>query len=288
MLIRAGHSADIPTIVRWRKETAAWLARNGSDQWSEAGLADDEFLTRVTNSISAGETWIAENDGKVVGTAAIDQWADPGLWTPAELAESLIIHRMIVPRSHAGQGIGEFLLDHADRLAAAAGQRWLRLDAWTVNTQLHKYYRAQGFQHVRDVAGKVSGALFERSVADRFLIGDKTLPSKMVHPRTLEPDESPTEQPPDHWLIVDDLVVDRHHIRSGGRAPVELNPNNAQTLHFDGLQWRCISLSGWGIEYADTVVEWPRGLVLDPRLDYTVQEIGGRANIKPAAAAVER
>lgn len=165
MYIRPAHQEDLTTIVRWRREAAAWLAERGSDQWSDAGLSEDQFTDRVTRSIAAGETWLAvTDDGAPVGTIALDQWADPGLWPDEQLAQALVIHRMIIDRSAKGGQVGEVLLQHADQVAAGLGRTWLLLDAWSSNSGLHAYYRRAGFEYVRTVPGFASGALFQRPV----------------------------------------------------------------------------------------------------------------------------
>ncbi|MGH3755494.1 MAG: GNAT family N-acetyltransferase [Pseudonocardiaceae bacterium] len=167
MIIRRAVIDDLPTIVELRRERAAWLADIGSDQWS-VGLTERGFRQRVQDSIQAGETWMATaDDGRVVGTIAIDQWTNPGLWSQAELADAVIVHRMITRRCAAGQGIGQALLAHTDRFAIDAGRRWVRLDAWTSNHGLHRYYEHAGFRHVRTVADypSRSTALFEREVS---------------------------------------------------------------------------------------------------------------------------
>lgn len=167
MRIRQAHSADAPTIVRWRQEAASWLADIGSDQWSDAGLTQDAFEHRVSDSIAAGETWIAEDsEGRPLGTIAVDTTADAGLWSPDELRNAYVIHRMIIDRSAAGRGVGEKLINHAIHLAQQTGRTRLILDAWTSNKRLHKYYCSQGFRHVRTVVehSTPSGALFMREL----------------------------------------------------------------------------------------------------------------------------
>jgi len=167
VIIRRAEPDDLETIVGLRHERASWLARRGSDQWSDAGLDDATFRQRVSDSILAGETWMATtNDGRDVGTVAIDHHADPGLWTDTEAAEAVIVHRMIVQVDAAGSGVGTALLDQADRVAEAEGRPWVRLDAWTTNAGLHELYRRHGFRHVRTVEGHASpsAALFERPV----------------------------------------------------------------------------------------------------------------------------
>ena len=98
-------------------------------------------------------------------TVTVDRWVNPDLWTPKEAAEpALYAHKLTVTRAYGGQGLGAERLDWAGSRAAAAGDRWLRVDVWTTNRQLQDYYRRLGFAHVRTVvlAHNPSGALFQR------------------------------------------------------------------------------------------------------------------------------
>ncbi len=54
------------------------------------------------------------------------------------------------------------MLDWDSYRAFDAGLTWLRLDAWTTNPRLHDYYLGAGFQHVRTIESRVSGACFQR------------------------------------------------------------------------------------------------------------------------------
>lgn len=169
MQIRRATQTDLRTILKWRNERAAWLHRLGETQWNDAvGSLDANTLKeRVETSIKNGETWIAEVDGQPVGTIAADQWSDPGLWTPEELSDALFIHRLMTPVS-GPKGIGAPLIDHAESLAVQQGKNWLRLDAWTSNTRLRRFWLDSGFSHVRTVQDHgvplAWGALFQRPV----------------------------------------------------------------------------------------------------------------------------
>lgn len=166
MIIRQAEQSDLEHIVRWRQEAAQWLSDLGSDQWSDVGLSDESFLARVQKSIRDGETWMANYGNRPVGTIAIDEWTDDGLWTPAEVSDAMFVHRMIIDRDFAGQGIGAALLNQAEQIAASKGKEWIRLDAWTSNMELHRYYESRNFQHVRTVEDhpSPSAALFARPV----------------------------------------------------------------------------------------------------------------------------
>lgn len=166
MQIRTATPDDVDLIATWRAEAAAWIGDLGFDQWSDAGIDDVEFRRRVSESICAGETWMAVDNETPVGTIAVDEHSDPGLWTSEELEHAVIAHRMIVPRWASGRGIGHVLVSQAERVAEQRGRMFIRLDAWTTNPALHQYYRRLGFRHVRTVpdAPTPSAALFERRV----------------------------------------------------------------------------------------------------------------------------
>ena len=86
--------------------------------------------------------------------------AEEGLWTEQELQEpSMFVNKLTVARTHAGRNLGGRLLDWAGERAHRAGAKWLRLDAWTTNEALQRYYLRHGFEHVRTVreGGAVNG-----------------------------------------------------------------------------------------------------------------------------------
>jgi GNAT superfamily N-acetyltransferase len=119
----------------------------------------------MLRNIQAGETFIVWDDGTPAATITVDRWANPDLWTPAEAAEpALYAHKLTVARTHAGQSLGVELLDWVGTRAADNGATWLRLDVWTTNYELQRYYLEQGFTHVRTVilSHNPSGALFQR------------------------------------------------------------------------------------------------------------------------------
>ncbi|MEU0503956.1 GNAT family N-acetyltransferase [Nocardia sp. NPDC005998] len=166
-VIRRASLSDLGLICRLRIQRTAWLTARGSDQWTVAGrgLPIEIFARSVGRSLDAGETWIAEVAGEPAGTITVNEQADPGLWSPWELADAVIVHYMIVELRFAGQRIGHRLLAHAASLAREQQRHWVRLDAWTTNTDLHDYYRSAGF-HLARIAGPVtsgpSRALFQR------------------------------------------------------------------------------------------------------------------------------
>jgi GNAT superfamily N-acetyltransferase len=157
---------DLSLLIAFRDEAARWLAARGIDQWREPWPTEDLMEEGMLRNIRAGETFIVWNDdGAPAATITVDRWANPELWTPEEAAEpALYAHKLTVARAYAGQDLGAELLDWAGARAAAGGDRWLRVDVWTTNQDLQRYYLRLGFTHVRTVTGtrNPSGALFQR------------------------------------------------------------------------------------------------------------------------------
>ncbi|MFJ3650760.1 GNAT family N-acetyltransferase [Streptomyces murinus] len=121
----------------------------------------------------AGTVFMLRDGHTTAGTITVTADAEDGLWTDEELAEpAMFVNKLTVAREYAWQNLGGRLLDWAGDRAHCAGARWLRLDAWTTNEALQRYYLAQGFTHVRTIlvgtavngGPRVSGWLAQRAV----------------------------------------------------------------------------------------------------------------------------
>ncbi|MEV7940860.1 GNAT family N-acetyltransferase [Kitasatospora sp. NPDC088264] len=149
MIITRAGIEDLPRLMRFRTDTAAWLATLGSDQWSTSFPGD-----HIARSIEAGEVFVVRETptADLAATITLDTAADPLLWTPEERkVGSLYVHKLTIDRQHAGVNLGARLLNWAGDQAFHRGAKWLRLDAWTSNVRLHQYYVEQGFTHIRTV-----------------------------------------------------------------------------------------------------------------------------------------
>lgn len=169
MIIELATLPDLPRLIRFRTDAAKWLAERGTDQWSSPFPAE-----QMRASVEAGEVFLIREPEQAdpAATVTLDRKIDPelwDLWTPEERAEpALYVHKLTVDRQYAGQDLGGRILDWAADRAAREGARWLRLDAWTTNTRLHRYYVEHGFQHVRTTPDpdEVSGWLAQRPAVE--------------------------------------------------------------------------------------------------------------------------
>jgi GNAT superfamily N-acetyltransferase len=123
-------------------DAAAWLRSRGVAQWPARFPTD-----WVTPTIEAGETWLAEIGGEIVGSLVV-QWDDPLFWA-GYARDAGYLHRLAV-RRHGG-GLGARLLLWAEDHAAAAGKKYLRLDCVASNESLRAYYERAAYQYVDDV-----------------------------------------------------------------------------------------------------------------------------------------
>ncbi|WP_406304264.1 GNAT family N-acetyltransferase [Streptomyces sp. NBC_00885] len=129
---------------------------------------------RLLATIEAGSVFMVMDGDVTAATITLTPDVEEGLWTEQELGEpSRFVTKLTVARTHAGQNLGGRLLDWAGDRAYRDAAKWLRLDAWTTNEALQRYYLRQGFTHVRTVreggavngGPRVSGWLAQRPAA---------------------------------------------------------------------------------------------------------------------------
>lgn len=122
-------------------------------------------------TIEAGTVFMLRDGDRTAGTITLTPEAEEGLWSREELGDpSMFVNKLTVSRDYAGRELGSRLLDWAGDRAYRAGAKWLRLDAWTTNERLQRYYLDEGFTYVRTVlegsavngGPRVSGWLAQR------------------------------------------------------------------------------------------------------------------------------
>lgn len=147
MRITLAEPCDLNKLLAFREEAAGWLSELGTDQWSRPYPAD-----RLLETIESGTVFMVRDGETTTATITLTVEAEEGLWTEGEMSEpSLFVNKLTVARTHAGQNLGGRLLDWAGDRAFRSSAKWLRLDAWTSNDALQRYYLRQGFEHVRTV-----------------------------------------------------------------------------------------------------------------------------------------
>ncbi|WP_433467910.1 GNAT family N-acetyltransferase [Spirillospora sp. CA-128828] len=169
--IRTAGPDDLDIVLGLIDQAAEWLrTEKNTTQWARPWPSPDDRTKRVYEALLDGETWLLFDRERPIGTVSIKLIGHEELWTPEERrTEAVYLHRLVIDREYAGDGLGAELIDWA-ALKGASQQRnteLIRIDVWTDNADLHAYYRRQGFQDVavRQTSDNTpSGALFQKPV----------------------------------------------------------------------------------------------------------------------------
>jgi predicted N-acetyltransferase YhbS len=169
LTLRSATPSDYPVILTLIDAGVEWLSTKDTDQWAAPWPDEQGRNARVLDDLRMGKTWLAMDGTTVAATITLDP-ADNGVWAAERHQEPAVyLRRLIVDRRYAGLEIGGRLLDWASDVAERTYRaRWIRVDVWTTNFDLHDYLRGQGFTEagLRDLADDPaypSRALFERS-----------------------------------------------------------------------------------------------------------------------------
>ncbi len=170
MIVQPAALTDIDTVLAWRAERAAWLARRGTDQWqvpwpvpAAREAVESGQLWMIYDGDEPAASFMLSDHTQVTSLWKLDTDADDPLWLPADRPhDALYVSKMVVPMARAGGQLGEEILDWCAGKAFEAGRLWLRLDCWTTNAGLRGWYERQGFRLVRVVPSRVSGACYQR------------------------------------------------------------------------------------------------------------------------------
>jgi ribosomal protein S18 acetylase RimI-like enzyme len=155
--VRRARADDYPGWYDLRVSVA------GEGIWIGAELPvardEDAFVSRLSREDAA--SFVAEDDGVIVGAIGIELWA------------GIASFGMYVAATHRGRGVGRALLDAAVGWAADAGAHKVTLEVWPHNGPAIALYRSAGFvvegrkvRHYRRRNGELWDALLMSKVLD--------------------------------------------------------------------------------------------------------------------------
>jgi ribosomal protein S18 acetylase RimI-like enzyme len=166
---------DLEVVLGLIEDARRWLKAQGQDQWAEPWPDREQRDARVRKGLEKKKTWILRQGDTPVATVTMANWHNPAVWVngacECDLTERAVyLHRLITARTYAGRGLGESLINWAaERAHATYGATWVRIDVWTTNTDLHRFYQKVGFEPCGRCPDPSypSGALFQRPIAAR-------------------------------------------------------------------------------------------------------------------------
>jgi ribosomal protein S18 acetylase RimI-like enzyme len=121
-------------------EVAEWLKEQGQTLWFPEELTPEKLM----GPIDAGELYLVMMQSRPVGTV-IFQLHDKTYWPDMPEGDAAYIHKIIVRRSVAGQGLGAQIIAWAKEKAHSAGMAYLRLDTEAARAKLCALYESAGF-----------------------------------------------------------------------------------------------------------------------------------------------
>ena len=125
------------------------MRAQGNLQWDSDYPNEQVFR----EDIAAGQLWVAEIDGSVVGVAAVtteqsQEYADVG-WNLNEPA--IVVHRLAVDPAFQGRGVAAGLMREAECIARERGITVLRIDTNTQNPATQRLFPKLGYTFAGEI-----------------------------------------------------------------------------------------------------------------------------------------
>jgi GNAT superfamily N-acetyltransferase len=151
VLIRRGHSDDLPRLLELLGACVSQMQRGGIDQW------DDVYPSAATlrADVAAGSLFVAAAAGHpIAGAFAVDQRQEPEYAAVAwrlVAAPVGVVHRLMIHPDLRRRGLGRHLMTFAEITARRMGCGAMRLDAFTGNAPSLRLYRTLGYEDAGQV-----------------------------------------------------------------------------------------------------------------------------------------
>ena len=146
--IAAAGPADLERYIDFLEEIALWLTRRGIKQWTPGNFRLSEAF--YAESIARGEVQLAFADDELVGTLRL-LLREPIVWPDIVDDDGVYVYNLAIRRDWSGRGLGRRLLEWVDAQAVSLGRRCVRLDCFTDNAFLRRYYTESGFSDRGDI-----------------------------------------------------------------------------------------------------------------------------------------
>ena len=121
--------------------------------WIIGTYPDNNYLKQLTAN---GQVFLGIEDDRAVAAMVLNSSPNDGYeavsWqVPASNADATILHLLGVLPEYWGRGFGKELLDFAEHLSKANGQKALRLDVMEENLPARRLYEQAGFKEIETI-----------------------------------------------------------------------------------------------------------------------------------------
>ena len=147
MLIRRTKENDIKEMMRIVRQAQEYMRSQNINQWQNGYPNEAVFLEDISKEIS----YVAEEEGKVIGTFAFAVMEEPtykeifeGEWKGS--SEYAVIHRVAVDNEVKGKGLGGQMVEYAVRECENQNIDTLRIDTHRDNLSMQRMLLKNGFE----------------------------------------------------------------------------------------------------------------------------------------------
>ena len=115
-------------------------------QWDDTYPSQDY----IAQAINAQQCWIYQTPQKdIIASVVLNEWQD-SQWSQINWHtlsdQAWIIHAFVIHPNQQGQGLGTSILQMIEKKAIQRRYSGIRLDAFTGNLRVHRFYQNQGYQ----------------------------------------------------------------------------------------------------------------------------------------------
>lgn len=142
--IRLAKTEDIEKTFAVYHETKQDQFKNVFFQWTE----NYPNIDTITNDIENGYLYIIEIEKEIIGAINISKVQEKEYATVdwKEASNSvLVVHRLVIRPDYQRQGFASILMDFAESYATQNKYSFIRLDAYSVNEHVIKFYNKRGY-----------------------------------------------------------------------------------------------------------------------------------------------
>lgn len=151
LLFRKADGRDIAEISALLKQAVERMLAEGKHQWDENYPNE----VHVRSDIGKGVGYVLEEEGKVVGYAAVVFTGEPaydnikGQWLSDD--KYVVVHRLAVSQSVKGKGIGRAFMNAVEDFARTRGVRSFKIDTNFDNTAMLGLLDRLGFTYCGEI-----------------------------------------------------------------------------------------------------------------------------------------
>lgn len=152
LIIRPAMPEDVPAVADMLEEVIEYLQSSGHNypNWHHGKYPTPAVPAAA---FARGDLYVAEQDGKIVGTITVNALQAPQYaempWRIEALPEKVrVIHTLATMPSARGSGLSRRLLAYAEDLAIRQGAVVMRLDTFHQNAPARHIYEDIGYVHI--------------------------------------------------------------------------------------------------------------------------------------------